>query len=105
MKAPPALDEPTRPTLSLSPIAKRPQRPVMVAGLRRHLSTEEASIYLDCKTRTIFRMVEDGRLTAYRLGNRLKFRKEDLDRALEPVNADTGDLRDYIRQQIRPAAP
>jgi excisionase family DNA binding protein len=76
----------------------------MVAGLRRLLSTKEASIYLDCHLRTLFRLVNDGRLKAYRLGRSLKFRQDDLDRALEPVNTDSNALGDFITQQTKQSA-
>ena len=75
----------TPPTPNQFLLAEPAQRPVLVAGLRRLLGTEEASVYLDCHTRTVFRLVEDGRLKAYRLGRVLKFRQEDLDAVLEPV--------------------
>lgn len=84
------------------------QRPALVAGLRRLLSTEEASVYLDCHTRTVFRLVDDGRLKAYRLGRVLKFRQEDLDAVLEPVNAGPATenaLDGFIDQQTTSAAP
>jgi excisionase family DNA binding protein len=89
------------------PLPKRAHRPIIVAGLRRYLSIKEASFYLDCGTRTIVRMIEEGVLSAHRLGGRLKFRQEDLDRALEPVHAASvteNDLEKYINQKIRPAA-
>jgi hypothetical protein len=48
--------------------------------------------------------VEDGRLKAYRLGRVLKFRQEDLDHALEPVNTGSNTLGDFINQQTKQAA-
>lgn len=83
------------------------QNPTVVAGVRRLLSTEEASVYLDCHLRTVFRLVEAGRLRAYRLGRSLKFRQEDLDRALEPVNtgsAASTSLADFVDQQFQTGA-
>ena len=83
------------------------QNPSVVAGLRRLLSTEEASIYLGCHLRTVFRLIDEGRLKAYRLGRSLKFRPEDLDRALEPVNAGsaaTSSLEDFVDQQFKTRA-
>ena len=82
-------------------------RPFMVAGMRRYLNTDEASIYLDCTTRTIFRMVKQGRLRGFHLGRSLKFRPEDLDKVMEqkssaPATAD--DLDDFIAQQ-KPRTP
>lgn len=83
---------------------KAVERPYVVAGMRRLLSTKEACAYLDCHYRTICRMIDEGRLKAYRLGRKLKFRQEDLDRALEPVNTDSNALGDFITQQTKQAA-
>ena len=80
-------------------------RPFTVAGLRRLLSTEEASVYLDCHERTLFRMIDEGRLKAYRLGRKLKFRQEDLDAVLEPVHAGSAEIDDFINQQTKQSAP
>ena len=82
-------------------------RPFTVAGLHRLLNTEEACTYLDCHYRTILRHIETGRLKAYRLGRLLKFRQEDLDAVLEPVNAGPAaadDLDDFISKHTRPTA-
>ena len=79
----------------------------VVAGMRRLLSTEEASVYLDCHLRTVFRLIEEGRLKAYRLGRSLKFRQEDLDAVLEPVHAGSAGeatLDSLIGQQTKSGA-
>jgi excisionase family DNA binding protein len=80
-------------------------RPFIVAGMRRYLNSKEASIYLDCTTRTLFRMVQIGRLRAFHLGRSLKFRPEDLEKAMEqkssaPAAAD--ELDDFLNQQTNP---
>ena len=76
----------------------------MVAGLRRLLNTKEASVYLECHLRTVFRLIDDGQLKAYRLGRKLKFRQEDLDAVLEPVHAGSAEIGDFIDQQTTSAA-
>ena len=84
------------------------QRPSEVAGARRLFSTEEARDYLGCHLRTVFRLIEEGRLRAYRLGRVLKFYQEDLDRALEPVNtgpATSDSLADFVNQQTASGTP
>lgn len=53
--------------------------------MRRLLDIVEASAYLGCHQRTIFRLIRSGSLPAYHLGRSLKLRPEDLDRALVPV--------------------
>jgi excisionase family DNA binding protein len=83
------------------------QRPSVVAGLRRLLNTEEACAYLDCHERSIHRLIEKGRLKAYRLGRILKFRQEDLDAVLEPVHTGTvveESLDGLIGQQTKSRA-
>jgi excisionase family DNA binding protein len=85
-----------------------PHSTTVVAGLRRLLSTEEASVYLGCHLRTVFRLIDEGRLKAYRLGRVLKFRQEDLDAALEPVHTGSAaeeSLENFVGQQFKPGAP
>ena len=53
--------------------------------MRRLLDIVEASAYLGCHQRTVFRLIRSGSLPAYHLGRSLKFRPEDLDRTLVPV--------------------
>jgi excisionase family DNA binding protein len=85
-----------------------PHSTTVAAGVRRLLSTEEASEYLGCHLRTVFRLIDEGRLKAYRLGRVLKIRPDDLDGALEPVNPAPKNPKDsldgYIDQQTKPAA-
>ena len=96
------------PATSTTPnTAASTDRPFIVAGMRRYLNSKEASIYLDCTTRTLFRMVQIGRIRAFHLGRSLKFRPEDLEKAMEqkssaPATADAID--DFIAQQ-KPRTP
>jgi len=53
--------------------------------MRRLLDIAEASAYLGCHERTVFRLIRAGRLPAYHLGRSLKLRPGDLDRALVRV--------------------
>ena len=81
------------------------ERPFIVAGMRRYLNSKEASIYLDCTTRTLFRMVQSGRLRAFHLGRSLKFRPEDLEKAMEQKTsapATDEDLDEFLNQQTSP---
>ena len=106
MRAPPTGNIPFTPELRLSP--KRAQRPLVVAGLRRYLTAEEAADYFNVDRVTIYRWVDDGLLKAYRLGRNWRFLQEDLDRFLEPVNAGPvveNALGSFIEQQIKPVAP
>ena len=81
------------------------ERPFIVAGMRRYLNSKEACIYLDCTTRTLFRQVQLGRLRAFHLGRSLKFRPEDLDKAMEQKSsapAADENLDEFLNLQINP---
>lgn len=53
---------------------------------RAYIGIPEAANYLDVATKTIRRMITEGRLPAYRLGNRvIKVRISDLDAVLTPI--------------------
>jgi excisionase family DNA binding protein len=49
-------------------------------------TVEEAAEYLSVSRRTIYKLTEDGRLPAFRIGNERhrRFRKEDLDKVPSP---------------------
>jgi excisionase family DNA binding protein len=47
------------------------------------LDIEEARTRLDLSDSTVRRLVKEGKLRAYRIGRRLKFRPEDLDAYVE----------------------
>lgn len=49
-------------------------------GPLKEYTTFEAAAYLRCNPVTIRRMVNDGRLKAYRVGPRLRFTQMELDR-------------------------
>jgi excisionase family DNA binding protein len=51
------------------------------------MSINDAAEYLGVTTRTIYTMIADKRLKAYRLGDRvIRFRKSEIDAALQPIN-------------------
>lgn len=55
---------------------------------RRYLSVAKAAAYCDVTTRTIYRWIADGHLTAYRVGPvLLRVDLSDLDRLMQPVAA------------------
>jgi len=53
----------------------------MAVSQQEWFTVEEAAEYLRVSKRTIYKLCKEGRLTAYRMGNRRhrRFRKEDLD--------------------------
>lgn len=50
-----------------------------------YLTKREAAQYLHVHPRTLERYIKSGRLKAYRGEQALRFKKEDLDKALTPV--------------------
>ena len=55
---------------------------------RRYVSLAEAAVYLGVNIRTIRRQIADGRLTGYRLGDRLiRIDLDELDAAMRPIPA------------------
>jgi excisionase family DNA binding protein len=72
------------------PKLKTPSRPAPPAGPNRaerrgYVKIGEAAAYLNCTTRTVYQMIADGRLTAYRSGARLiRLRIDEIDAAMQP---------------------
>jgi len=47
------------------------------------LTVEDLAAYLQVSTKTVYRMIRRSQLPCYRLGNRWRFRKEEVDKWLE----------------------
>jgi excisionase family DNA binding protein len=63
-----------------------PNRATRRQAQRAYVGIPEAATYLDVATKTIRRLIADGRLPAYRLGNRvIKVKIADLESVLSPV--------------------
>lgn len=56
------------------------------------LSTDEATSYLGVSAATLYRLVDEGRLPAYRPSRSLRFRLSDLEAFLENVKVRPGAL-------------
>jgi excisionase family DNA binding protein len=85
-------DEPARLGLDLEPlVAVIAQRVVEALGERPanepYLTVEESAEVLRCKPKRIYELAAARRLKHRRDGRRLLFRREDLDAALETVEA------------------
>jgi excisionase family DNA binding protein len=53
------------------------------------MTPKEAAEYLRCSIRTVWRMVSDGRLEKYKLGEQLvRFRSDDVRGLMSPAPAD-----------------
>lgn len=52
---------------------------------RTWLSPKQAAEYLDVSESTIYRLTRAGKLKAYKIGGLRRYRRDELDAALEPV--------------------
>ncbi|MBI3977170.1 MAG: helix-turn-helix domain-containing protein [Chloroflexi bacterium] len=62
----------------------------MTTSSQEWFTVEEAAAYLRVSRRTVYKLVEEGRLPAYRIGaeRHRRFRREDLDRVPTLITAD-----------------
>lgn len=58
----------------------------------RWLSTAEASDRLGVTLRTLYRLVDEGRLPAYKIGRVIRVKEEDIDAFIESVRIQPGTL-------------
>lgn len=69
-----------------------PARPSATNAARRLVSISAAADHIACSDRTIRRLIADGRLTGYRIGNRiLRVDLNQLDSLLQPIPTAGGD--------------
>lgn len=55
------------------------------------LTTKEVMRFLSVSRTTLWRMVKDGELPAFRIGGDLRYKREDIDAYLERNKIDPGD--------------
>lgn len=65
------------------------------------MSVQAAANELEVTTRTIYRFINDGKLTAYRIGRVYRIRRSDLDDFLGAAAIQPGDL-DHLVDDGRP---
>ena len=58
------------------------------------LTIREVADYLKVTERTLYRLVQDGKLPAFRVGNSWRFRREDLDRWISEQSRGTDANRE-----------
>jgi excisionase family DNA binding protein len=73
-----------------TPCAKAEPRS-SAAPAARLLSPKQAGSHANLSTKTIYRAIEQGKLPALRIGNRLRIDQADLDRWLEHARVSTDD--------------
>ena len=66
---------------------------LLLAVCAPDMSVKDVAEYLGVTTRTVYVMVADGRLKAYKLGYRIiRFRRDEIDAAMTPVEAASDPL-------------
>lgn len=56
------------------------------------MNTQEAAAHLGITVRTLYRAIDEGKLTAYRMGRVIRIQKPDLDAYLEASRIQPGEL-------------
>jgi excisionase family DNA binding protein len=56
------------------------------------LSTAEASSYIGVTLRTLYKLIDEGDVTAYKIGRVIRIKREDLDNYLQDVRIKPGSL-------------
>ncbi len=62
-------------------------------GRREILTVQELADYLHCHESTIYRLVNDGRIPAFKLGATWRFKLDIIDRWIEQENVRVGTQR------------
>ena len=68
------------------------------------LTTDEVIAYLQVNLRTVYRLVHDGRLPAYRVGRQWRFRKADIDAWVQSQRPAAARGRAAADASVTPAA-
>ena len=67
-------------------------RPEAGGGPIEWLNTQEAAAHLGVTVRTLYRAIDEGRLTAYRMGRVIRIQRPDLEQFLESSRIQPGEL-------------
>ena len=66
---------------------------MLLAASAPDMSVSDIAKYLGVTTRTVYVMIADGRLKAYKIGYRIiRFRRDEVDAAMTPVAAVTDPM-------------
>ena len=57
------------------------------------MGTTEAMEFLGIQLRTLYRIIDEGQLSAYKFGRVIRIKREDVDAFLERVRIKPGELR------------
>ncbi len=58
----------------------------------RWLSTKEAARHLGLTPRTLYRLIDDGQITAYKFGRVIRLQRRDVDAFIERSRIQPGEL-------------
>jgi len=64
------------------------------APIQEILTIREVADYLKVTQRTLYRLVQDGKLPAFKVGNSWRFRREDLERWISEQSRGTDTNRE-----------
>jgi excisionase family DNA binding protein len=65
------------------------------------LGTQEAARHLGITTRTLYRLIDEGQIAAYKLGRVLRLKLTDVDAFLEASRVQPGDLEHLYPERKR----
>lgn len=63
------------------------EKNIVYATAKKHLTTEDAQSYLQISRSTLYRLIHEGALPAYKVGNRWRFLRTELDASLGRIHA------------------
>ena len=66
-------------------------------GAAEWISSAKAAEHIGVALTTLYRLVDDGKIPAYRPGRSLRFRVSDLDAFLEETKVKPGELSHLVR--------
>jgi excisionase family DNA binding protein len=82
----------------------RERYPAPVADAPVWLGTQEAARHLGITTRTLYRLIDEGEIPAYKLGRVLRLKLSDVDTFLEAARVQPGDLEHLYPERKRTEA-
>jgi len=65
------------------------------------MTTAEVSAYLGITARTLYRLIDEGQIVAYRFGRVLRLKQTDVESYIESVRVTPGSLQ-HLRAPARP---
>lgn len=68
----------------------------------RWLGTQEAARYLGITPRTLYRLIDEGQVAAYKMGRVIRLKASDLDAFLEQARIEPGTL-EHLYPEVRPS--